>query len=213
MSTTSSNTNSVSGPIVRYDPNQARPLQVENEIGNTTLKLLRKTNALSTDIIVVTVGSSSKTEPESQAGSSEAVLPTPVFVTISTNARLGEGISIVRSLGGGQYEIMNIGQTDHATLTSEETAHMIKADDERMKAMNSAGMQWGKLSYTVNQTIKAAGKSPFRPIFVIRPCHYYHEMRLLSYVIPSFKSIHIPSLCLFVLHSMHLSVTHPHVAP
>jgi hypothetical protein len=57
----------------------------------------------------------------------------PIFATfsISSNVHLAEGLSVVRSLGSGRYEIVNIAGLSRAILSSEKAREeLISADKD-----------------------------------------------------------------------------------
>ena len=126
-------------------------------------------------------GSSSKSKSKSkrvveEEGVVEEV-PRPVFETFETDLKLQDALSIVRSLGGGKYEIINLKHVDPEAITSAETGAVIKADKKLLKAMEIDDLEWQVAKFKVNQAVASASKFvPFifnlRPLFA-RPIHLY----------------------------------------
>jgi hypothetical protein len=84
--------------------------------------------------------------------------PRPVFETFETDVTLQDGLSIVRSLGGGKYEIINLKHVDPEAITSAETGAVIKADKKLLKAMEIDDLEWQVAKFKVNQAVGSASK-------------------------------------------------------
>jgi len=84
--------------------------------------------------------------------------PRPVFETFETDVELRDGLSIVRSLGGGKYEIINLKHVDPEAITSAETGAVIKADKKLLKTMEIDDLQWQVAKFKVNQAVGSASK-------------------------------------------------------
>jgi hypothetical protein len=84
--------------------------------------------------------------------------PRPVFETFKTDVTLQDGLSIVRSLGGGKYEIINLKHVDPEAITSAETGAVIKADKKLLTVMNIDDLEWQVAKFKVNQAVGSASK-------------------------------------------------------
>jgi hypothetical protein len=112
---------------------------------------------------VSTSKSKSKSKSKKVVGGEELVevieeAPHPVFETFETNVTLQDGLSIVRSLGGGKYEIINLKHVDPEAITSAETGAVIKADKKLLKAMEIDDLEWQVAKFKVNQAVGSASK-------------------------------------------------------
>lgn len=88
--------------------------------------------------------------------------PTPVFQTFKTNTKIEGGLAIVRDLGGGKYEIVNVKHISHNAFSSEETGLIIKADKKRRDAINLSKEDWAEVAFKCAMAVGSAGKQlPF----------------------------------------------------
>lgn len=68
--------------------------------------------------------------------------PADIFTTFSTDVNLKEGLSVVRSLGGGKYEIVSLDGVSQNVIGSNEAAELIKSVPERQNALDISKKQW-----------------------------------------------------------------------
>jgi ATPase subunit of ABC transporter with duplicated ATPase domains len=97
--------------------------------------------------------------------------PRPVFETFETDVTLQDGLSIVRSLGGGKYEIINLMHVDPDAITSAETGAVIKADKKLLKAMDIDDLEWQVAKFKVNQAVGSASKFVPLPLTFVDCLH------------------------------------------
>jgi hypothetical protein len=91
----------------------------------------------------------------------EAVIvapPTTVFEKFSTKTKLEEGICVVRPLGGGKYELVNLSKVDLQRLSSEEVGRQIKSTPELLNLLNVANNDWDQLKLKSGQAVASASK-------------------------------------------------------
>lgn len=103
-------------------------------------------------------------EPEDDYGhafgsvESEEAEDKPVFTEFEADEELEEGLCIVRSLGGGKYEIVNLNASSRGLLGSEETGSMIKGNEERREMFSISKEQWEEAMVKTELAAKSAGK-------------------------------------------------------
>jgi hypothetical protein len=81
-----------------------------------------------------------------------------VFQAFTCDANLSAGVCIIRPLVNGKYELINLSQTDHLTLTSEKTISLFREDEGRLDAMTMIRQEWFNVRYKINQAISGASK-------------------------------------------------------
>jgi ATPase subunit of ABC transporter with duplicated ATPase domains len=69
------------------------------------------------------------------------VLQKPVFETFTADIMLNEGLSIIRDIGGGKYEIMNLSAVDFTKLGSEEVGLQIKTNPGRFSMVTGLDVE------------------------------------------------------------------------
>jgi hypothetical protein len=82
--------------------------------------------------------------------------PRPVFETFTADIALQEGLSIVRSLGAGKYEVVNLKYVDLDLISSGETGRMIKDDPERLKVIELDDEDWEVAKLKCGQAVSSA---------------------------------------------------------
>lgn len=93
----------------------------------------------------------------------DAQISQPVFQTFeSDNKNLGAGLCILRDLGDGIYEIVNLKTVDHSSLTSKELGLTLKNDDTRLAALSVGKEEWQLAQFKCEQAVKSASASIFR---------------------------------------------------
>ncbi|PMD54178.1 uncharacterized protein K444DRAFT_136978 [Hyaloscypha bicolor E] len=85
-----------------------------------------------------------------------------VFATFEAGTELEEGLCIVRSLGGGKYELVNLNTVPRGLIASEDTGNILKGDPERrgMFAINKE--QWDEAILKTELAAKSADGHIFR---------------------------------------------------
>lgn len=94
----------------------------------------------------------------------EVVVPkkeVPAFQTFKSNKKLEGGLCLVRPLGGGKYEIINVEKVDQELFTSKETGRMVKADESRRMALSIDEQVWKTAQFKCTQAASSAGEFPF----------------------------------------------------
>ena len=81
-----------------------------------------------------------------------------VFKTFNTAVKLPEGLSIIRDIGGGEYEIVNLMETNASTLGGEEFYHKIKNQSRQAEMFEITGKEWQVAKYKVELTRLNASK-------------------------------------------------------
>jgi len=84
--------------------------------------------------------------------------PRPVFEKFSTKAKLEEGICVVRPLGGGKYELINLSKVDLQRLSSEEVGRQIKDTPPLLSLLDLANNNWDQLKLKSGQAVASASK-------------------------------------------------------
>ncbi|KAE8442390.1 hypothetical protein EG329_003406 [Mollisiaceae sp. DMI_Dod_QoI] len=102
---------------------------------------------------------------ELEQGVEEAVIAQkfrPVFETFESDKKLDPGLCIVRPLGGGKYEIVNLQHVDQQQLSSQETGLTIRHNEGRRGALTIEKEDWQMAILKCEQAIKSASGSIFR---------------------------------------------------
>ena len=85
-----------------------------------------------------------------------------IFTAFSSNATIGEGLNLVRSLGGGKYEIVNLSTVPRDVISSKEASAMIQSvparQDAFLKAMEEAESSLLKFIMAMRSTSKSIVK-------------------------------------------------------
>jgi hypothetical protein len=82
----------------------------------------------------------------------------PVFTVFESGATLEEGLCVVRSLGGGKYELVNLDAIPRNYIASEETGITIKNIPERREMFAITKERWEEASVKIELAAKSAGK-------------------------------------------------------
>jgi hypothetical protein len=111
--------------------------------------------------------SEEESEEESEAdddyGSDDAIESVevekkPVFTVFESEAPLEEGLCVVRSLGGGKYELVNQDAIPRNHLASEDTGVTIKDIPERREMFAITQERWQEALVKIELAAKSAGK-------------------------------------------------------
>jgi hypothetical protein len=81
-----------------------------------------------------------------------------VFQTFETDAKLQAGLCIIRPLGGGKYEIINMSRVNQEDISSKETGTLVNGNEPRFKAMNVSKEQWDTAAFKCGQVILSSSK-------------------------------------------------------
>ena len=84
--------------------------------------------------------------------------PGPVFETFKTNKKLEDGLCVVRALGGGRYEIVNLKNVDQEQFSSEEMGCVINNNDSRREVLDVGEREWEAAKFTLGQAVRSASK-------------------------------------------------------
>ena len=122
--------------------------------------------------------------------------PGPVFETFKTNKKLDDGLCVVRALGGGRYEIVNLKNVDQEQFSSEEMGFVINNNDSRREVLDVDEKEWEAAKFTLGQAVRSASK------FFYMLQHEYHANS-------PFRKVDLPhSKAPFRVASRHLSFRH-----
>jgi hypothetical protein len=92
----------------------------------------------------------------------EVQTPADIFPTFTIDAPAGAvkgGLNIIRPLGNGKYEIVNLDSISQNVLGSEEAAEFIKSDPARLAAMKIAKKDWDSAMLKCDIAVRITGKS------------------------------------------------------
>lgn len=87
------------------------------------------------------------------------VVKKPIFTTFETNDPVEEGLCVIRSLGGGKYELVNLKNVPRFDIATEETGEVIKATPGRRDMLAIPPEQWEDAKVKAELAIKSAGES------------------------------------------------------
>jgi hypothetical protein len=82
----------------------------------------------------------------------------PIFTVFKSDEELDEGLCIVRSLGEGRYELVNLEHSHRFDLAKEETGEIIKAVPERRQMLAISAKQWEDVKVKTQMAVKNAGQ-------------------------------------------------------
>ncbi|PBP24038.1 hypothetical protein BUE80_DR005167 [Diplocarpon rosae] len=88
--------------------------------------------------------------------------PVPIFQIVKVDRKLEDGLCLVRALGHGRYELVNLKNVDHDIISSKETGVMIKADEERLNAFKLDKKEWEATAFKCHMAVGSADKTIFR---------------------------------------------------
>lgn len=98
-------------------------------------------------------------DEEESAKSSAVIERSPlVFQTFETDAKLEGGLCIVRPLGGGKYEIVNLSQVDQEAFSSKDIGATIKGNRGRLNALDVSKEQWDIAAFKCSQAVASSSK-------------------------------------------------------
>ncbi|TVY68928.1 hypothetical protein LSUE1_G004834 [Lachnellula suecica] len=104
-------------------------------------------------------------EPEEPEEAEEAVIvapPKPIFETFSTKTKLQSGICVVRELGGGKFELVNLSQVNLQSFSSEEIGRQIQKTPELLSLLDISKEDWRQLQLKSHQAVASAKFDLFR---------------------------------------------------
>jgi hypothetical protein len=81
-----------------------------------------------------------------------------VFAIFEAGTELEEGLCIVRSLGGGKYELVNLNTVPRGLIASEDTGNILKGDPERRQMFAINKEQWDEAILKTELAAKSAGE-------------------------------------------------------
>ena len=83
-----------------------------------------------------------------------------VFATFSTDVVLNEGLNIIRALGGGKYEIINLDTVSQNVIGSVEMAEIVKSVPERQAALGIDKKRWDAAILKCDIAVRITSKLP-----------------------------------------------------
>jgi hypothetical protein len=93
----------------------------------------------------------------------------PIFTVFRSENKLDEGICVIRSLGDGNYELVNLSNAHD--MAAEETGDIIKATPGRRDMLAIPSELWKDVQAKADMAVKSAGElcvnSTIRPLFQI----------------------------------------------
>jgi predicted nucleic acid-binding Zn-ribbon protein len=94
------------------------------------------------------------------AGAVEAVQveKNPIFTVFRSENKLDEGICVIRSLGDGNYELVNLNNAHHSDMAAEKTGEIIKAVPGRRDMLAIPSELWNDVQAKAEIAIKSAGE-------------------------------------------------------
>lgn len=81
---------------------------------------------------------------------------TPVFQGFTTDAKLFGGLCVIRPLGKGRFEVLNLQRAPLQDLTSYDSAQLLAEDQGRLDSLNNIKRNWVDLKFKVEQTFSSA---------------------------------------------------------
>ena len=82
----------------------------------------------------------------------------PVFTVFKAKEELEGGLCIVRSLGGGKYELVNLNTVPRGLLGCEETGEMVKGNEDRRAMFAIDKKHWEEAIAKTEMAVKSAGE-------------------------------------------------------
>lgn len=80
----------------------------------------------------------------------------PIFTTFSTDDKLDEGICIIRNLGGGKYEIVNLKNVHRVEMGAEATGEIVKSISGRLEMLDIKEKDWEEANVKALMAVKSA---------------------------------------------------------
>lgn len=87
----------------------------------------------------------------------------PIFTVFNADEKLDEGLCLIRSLGDGKYELVNLEYAPRADIATEETGEIIKAIPGRRDMLAITTEQWEDAKLKADLAVKSAGKLSMSP--------------------------------------------------
>jgi predicted nucleic acid-binding Zn-ribbon protein len=84
----------------------------------------------------------------------------PIFTVFNADETLEEGLCVIRSLGGGMYELVNLKNAPRFDIATEETGEIIKTVPERRGMLDIPAEQWEAARVKAELAVRSAGKPP-----------------------------------------------------
>lgn len=78
-----------------------------------------------------------------------------IFTTFTSDKDLGAGLCVIRNLGGGKYEIVNLNDVPRVFLGAEQSTEIVK---ERRDMFNIPAEQWVDAKFKASLAVQNAGK-------------------------------------------------------
>jgi hypothetical protein len=88
---------------------------------------------------------------------------TPIFTNFKADEKLDEGLCIIRSLGDGTYELVNLSNAPRADISTKATREVIKAIPGRREMLAISVEQWEDARLKADLAIKSAGRLSLYP--------------------------------------------------
>ncbi|KAH7317698.1 hypothetical protein BKA65DRAFT_381132, partial [Rhexocercosporidium sp. MPI-PUGE-AT-0058] len=99
---------------------------------------------------------------------------------------LADGLCVVRALGGGRYEIVNLTDISQEQFSSEETGALIQADGGRRGILALDDKEWEAAKFNCGQAVRSADKSIFR----IRKLPLELRLMIYEFALVAYKPLH-----------------------
>ena len=93
--------------------------------------------------------------------------PESIFQTFVTDAALQAGLCIIRPLGDGEYELINLDTAGANTIGDVATAEFIKSVPERKAAMRVGKKRWDSAINKCDVAVRVTGKYILPPVTCI----------------------------------------------
>jgi hypothetical protein len=82
----------------------------------------------------------------------------PIFKVFKSDEKLDEGLCVVRNLGNGIYELVNLDHTPQDDMAAEKMGEMIKAVPGRREMLSISVKQWEEVRLKVDLAGNSAGE-------------------------------------------------------
>ncbi|KAF8857677.1 hypothetical protein BDZ45DRAFT_726572 [Acephala macrosclerotiorum] len=138
---------------------------IRRESGKSPLKSYADADSHSGDQGMIIVDAPHLTEAEPHPESMQLLTvpqPQAVFQTFESDKSLDAGLCILRDLGGGKYEIVNLKNADHLSLTSQDMGLALKKDEARLEALSIDTGDWELAQFKCEQAVKSAAAAILR---------------------------------------------------
>jgi hypothetical protein len=81
------------------------------------------------------------------------------FTTFKSKSHLRDGLNLVRHLGGGRYEIVNLHHVSPNVMGSEDVGHYLRDDPKRLELFDQAKEGFANSKLSIEQAAHSASKS------------------------------------------------------